>query len=96
MNSAILDGQAASTAMRNGWKGIIVYGAVRNAATLQGLSIGVKALGTNPRKGTGSMGQRGGAVNISNAQFQSGWWVFADKDGILISQTDISGQGGYG
>jgi len=96
MNSAILDGQAASTAMRNGWKGIIVYGAVRNAATLQGLSIGVKALGTNPRKGSGSMGQRGGAVNISNAQFQSGWWVFADKDGIIISQTDISGQGGYG
>eukprot|EP00985_Skeletonema_marinoi_P033810 scaffold42249_cov146-Skeletonema_marinoi.AAC.1 len=42
------------------------------------------------------MGQRGGAVNISNAQFQSGWWVFADKDGIIISQTDISGQGGYG
>ncbi|KAL7446316.1 hypothetical protein ACHAXM_010396 [Skeletonema potamos] len=96
MNSAILDGQAASTAMRNGWKGIIVYGAVRNAATLQGLSIGVKALGTNPRKGTGSMGQRGGVVNLSNAQLQSGWWVFADKDGILISQTDISGQGGYG
>ena len=95
VNSAILDGQAASTAMRNGWKGIIVYGAIRNANTMQSLSIGVKALGTNPRKGTGSMGQRGGVVNLSSAQFQPGWWVFADKDGILISQTDIGGVGGY-
>lgn len=95
MNSAILDGQAASTAMRNGWKGIIVYGAIRGTSTIQGLSLGVKALGTTPRKGTGSMGQRGGVVNIASAQFQTGWWVYADKDGILISQTDISGTGGY-
>lgn len=95
MNSAILDGQAASTAMRNGWKGIIVYGAIRGTSTIQDLSLGVKALGTNPRKGAGSMGQRGGVVNIASAQFQNGWWVYADKDGILISQTDISGTGGY-
>ena len=33
-----------------GWAGLIITGAVRDAATQRTLDIGIKALGTNPRK----------------------------------------------
>jgi len=41
----------ASAALRNGWKGVIVHGVVRNTAQLSRMQIGVKALGTSPIKG---------------------------------------------
>ena len=34
----------------NGWEGVIINGAIRDAAALADIDLGVKALGTNPRK----------------------------------------------
>ncbi|EED93558.1 predicted protein [Thalassiosira pseudonana CCMP1335] len=81
LQSAIFDSEMANTAMRNGWKGVIVHGAIRNASQLGKVPFGVKALGTNPMKGS--------------SQIQSGWWVYADGDGVVMSQSDISG-GSFG
>ena len=95
LQSAIFDSEMANTAMRNGWKGVIVHGAIRNASQLGKVPFGVKALGTNPMKGRGTMGQKGGVVNFGSSQIQSGWWVYADGDGVVMSQSDISG-GSFG
>jgi regulator of ribonuclease activity A len=95
LNSALFDSEMASSASRNGWKGVVVYGAVRNAGQLSKTQFGVKALGTNPSKGRGMNGQRGAGVTIGSTQLQSGLWLFADQDGIVISQTDVSG-GSFG
>mmetsp|Transcript_1018 Transcript_1018/g.2329 ORF Transcript_1018/g.2329 Transcript_1018/m.2329 type:complete len:499 (-) Transcript_1018:168-1664(-) len=95
LNGAVFDAEMANTAMRNGWKGVIVNGAVRNVAQLQKLSFGVKALGTNPNKGKATMGQKGGMATMGSTQFQSGWWVYSDADGVLLSQTSIGG-GSFG
>jgi regulator of ribonuclease activity A len=95
LNSALFDSEMASSASRNGWKGVVVYGAVRNAGQLSKTQFGVKALGTNPSKGRGMNGQRGAGVSIGSTQLQSGLWLYADQDGIVISQTDVSG-GSFG
>ncbi|KAL7521435.1 hypothetical protein ACHAWX_007657 [Stephanocyclus meneghinianus] len=95
MNSALFDADMANTAMRNGWKGVIVNGAVRNSGQLSKIPFGVKALGTNPMKGRGMNGQRGAVVSIGSTQLQNGLWVYADGDGIIMSQSDISG-GSFG
>jgi regulator of ribonuclease activity A len=92
---AVFDGDMASAASRNGWKGVIVHGVVRDVQQLQRTQIGVKALGSSPIKGKGAMGQKSAMLNIGGRQIQPGWWVYADGDGVVLSQTDISG-GSFG
>ena len=94
-NSALFDSEMANTAMRNGWKGVVVNGAVRNSGQLSKTQFGVKALGTNPLKGRSANGQQGAIVTIGSTQLQSGLWLYADSDGIVISQSDVSG-GSFG
>ena len=50
LHTALVGDVIAGLPLTNGWAGIIVHGAVRDAAALRQLDIGIKALGTNPRK----------------------------------------------
>jgi regulator of ribonuclease activity A len=69
--------------------GLIINGAVRDAATLRTLDIGVKALGTNPRKSakTGD-GQRDIAVEFGGVVFVPGHVAYSDDDGIVVTAAD--------
>jgi regulator of ribonuclease activity A len=40
----------AAAAVRNGWVGVVINGPVRDVTTLRTLPLGIKALGSNPRK----------------------------------------------
>ena len=40
----------AGIAVDRGWAGLIVNGAIRDSVAIDALPIGIKALGTNPRK----------------------------------------------
>ena len=92
--SCLLDGTMAESAIRNGWKGVIVNGYVCDVARLSRTQLGVMALGTTPKKGLVGGGQQS-IVALGSTQFQNGWWVYADADGVLLSQLDISG-GSFG
>lgn len=83
LNSALFDAQMANTAMSNGWKGVVVNGAVRNVGKLSTMSFGVKAVGTSPMKGMGANGQRGAGINIGSTQVQNGLWLYADGVSFL-------------
>ena len=52
LHTALVGDVIAGLGQANGWAGLIVNGAVRDAAALRSIDIGIKALGTNPRKGT--------------------------------------------
>ncbi len=41
----------AEVAMRNGWAGLVIHGAIRDSVEIDAMDIGVKALGTVPRRG---------------------------------------------
>ncbi|WP_455868255.1 RraA family protein, partial [Proteus mirabilis] len=47
--SALMGDLIAASAVRCGWAGVIIVGAVRDRAALAELPLGVKALGSNPR-----------------------------------------------
>ena len=82
----VIDGDGiAGLGVDNGWAGLIVNGAVRDAATLRTLDIGIKALGTNPRKGgkTGD-GQRDVVVEFGGVLFKPGEIAYSDDDGIVV------------
>ena len=85
VHTALVGDLIAGLGVENGWVGLIVNGAVRDAATLRTLDIGLKALGTNPRKSnkTGD-GVRDAAVEFGGVVFVPGHIAYSDDDGIVV------------
>jgi regulator of ribonuclease activity A len=85
LHSALVGDLIAGLGVDNGWAGLIVNGAVRDAAMLRTLDIGVKALGTNPRKSAkAGEGQRDVAVDFGGVVFVPGDIAYSDDDGIVV------------
>jgi regulator of ribonuclease activity A len=85
LHTALVGDLIAELGRSNGWAGLIVHGAVRDASTLRTLDIGIKALGTNPRKSTKTGdGQRDVAVTVGGVTFQPGEIAYSDDDGIVV------------
>lgn len=88
LHTALVGDVIAELARSNGWAGLIVNGAVRDASTLRGLEIGIKALGTNPRKSTKSgAGKRDIAVEFGGIAFVPGEIAYSDDDGIVVTES---------
>lgn len=83
LNVAIFNKNAATSARQNGWKGVIIHGAIRDAKEVGGAAIGCKAMGTNPNKGRATTGSKGSALNIAGMPITTGTWVYADKVSCL-------------
>lgn len=85
LHTALVGDLIAELGRANGWAGLIVNGAVRDASTLRTLDIGIKALGTNPRKSskTGA-GERDIAVSFGGVTFTPGDIAHSDDDGIVV------------
>lgn len=85
LHAALVGDVIAGLALDNGWAGIIINGSVRDAATLRTLDIGVKALGTNPRKSSkDGAGQRDVTVEFGGVTFTPGHIAYSDDDGIVV------------
>lgn len=87
LESALVGDLIAASAVENGWAGIIVHGAIRDRAAISGLPIGVKALGSNPRKSAkNGVGEVDETVVIAGVAFAPGRHVWADSDGVLVER----------
>jgi regulator of ribonuclease activity A len=87
LDSALVGDLIAGSAVENGWTGLIVHGAIRDRATIAGLALGVKALGTNPRKSAKEgVGEVDVPVTIAGVVFTPGKHVWADLDGVLVER----------
>lgn len=74
----------------NGWAGIILNGCVRDSKALSSLALGIKALGTNPRKSVKKgQGEEGVEVQFGGLSYRPGQWVYCDEDGILLSDSPL-------
>jgi regulator of ribonuclease activity A len=88
VHTALVGDVIAGLGVDNGWAGLIINGAVRDSATLRTLDIGIKALGTNPRKSSKSgVGQRDVAVDFGGVVFVPGHIAYSDDDGIVVVAT---------
>jgi regulator of ribonuclease activity A len=86
LRRALLGGNLALMAAKNGWAGILVHGAVRDVAELRAAALGIKALALCPlRADKRGLGDASVPVTISGHLVQPGDWVYADEDGVLIS-----------
>ncbi|CAN5473716.1 ribonuclease E activity regulator RraA [Microbacterium sp.] len=87
LESALIGDLIAASAVRNGWAGVIVHGAIRDRDAIRVLALGVKALGSNPRKSAkDGIGEVDVEVVIAGVRFAPGRHVWADADGVLVER----------
>jgi regulator of ribonuclease activity A len=85
VHRALMGDMIAGLAVSNGWAGVVIHGAVRDVAVLRTLQLGIKALGSNPRKGTKTgAGERDVPVSFGGATFTPGAVVHSDDDGVVV------------
>jgi regulator of ribonuclease activity A len=90
LRTALMGDVLAGIALQNGWAGVIIHGAVRDTLALGRLALGIKALGSNPRKSAkNSTGRVDVPVSIGGATFAPGDWVYCDEDGIVVSKVSL-------
>lgn len=84
---ALVGDQLAGLAIANGWAGIVVYGAIRDAGIIADLPLGVRATATCPKK---SIKRGHGFVDVplrfGGVDFFPGHWLYADADGVIVSR----------
>lgn len=86
LRAALVGDVIAGLALENGWSGIVLNGAVRDAAALGEVGIGIKALGSVPRKSAkAGAGETNVPVGFGDARFVPGTWVYCDEDGVVVS-----------
>lgn len=89
---ALVGGNLAAAAARNGWAGIVVDGAVRDVAELNQAGIGIRALALMPmRTAKRGDGQVDLPVQVQDVWVRPGDWLYADEDGIVISARPVHG-----
>jgi regulator of ribonuclease activity A len=88
---ALMGGNLAKLACDNGWQGIIVYGCIRDSVEVNTLPIGIRALHTHPlkshKRGTGD---RDKLISFAGVNFRTGYYVYADEDGIVVSDDKLA------
>lgn len=87
LGSALIGDMIAQSAVENGWAGVVIHGCVRDSAALATMPLGVKALGTNPRKSRkDGVGEVDVVLSFGEVRFRPGARLFADEDGILVER----------
>lgn len=81
----------AREAAENGWAGAVVYGCVRDKATLRTIGFGIKAVGATPRKSVKrGEGQVNVPIAIAGVRCNPGDTVIVDEDGVLIASPELA------
>lgn len=88
LRHALVGGNLAAAAARNGWAGLVVDGCVRDRAELDAADIGIRALALMPlpteRRHAGLVDV---PVQVQGVAVRPGDWLVADADGIVVMKT---------
>lgn len=90
LRRALVGGNLAAAAVRNGWAGLVVDGSVRDAAELRAAAIGIRALALMPLPTVKrNHGQRDVTVLVQGVPVQPGDWLYADADGMVLTRGPV-------
>lgn len=92
LSRSLVGGKIAAAAARNGWAGVVVYGAVRDVAELRATELGVRALALTPMPTSrAGQGQRDVPVTLQGVCVRPGEWLYADADGMVVLSGPLHG-----
>ena len=91
MNCALFGGNLAALTEQNGWAGVVINGCVRDRGELAAASVGIKALNHHPKRSAREgKGEADVSVNFAGVTFAPGAWLYADADGIILSDKKLT------
>lgn len=83
---ALLGDMIAEGAVAQGWAGVVIAGAVRDVEVLRTLDLGVRALGSIPRRSDRQgRGEVDVPVTVGGVRVETGDHLYADATGILVT-----------
>lgn len=86
LRRALLGDMIAESAVKNGWSGVVIYGAIRDVDVIASLDLGVQALGAIPLKTEKrGIGDFNVPVRFAGVDIRPGNFLYADNNGIIIS-----------
>lgn len=87
---ALLGDMLAELAIKNGWAGLVINGAIRDSEDINKLGITVFALATSPVKSAKEgWGKAGHEIAFGGVKFKLGSWIYGDADGVLYSEKQL-------
>lgn len=90
LRRALVGGNLAAAAARNGWAGLVVDGCVRDVAELNAAQVGIRALALIPLPtDKRNEGQRDVPVQVQGVWVRPGDWLYADADGMVVSDQPL-------
>jgi len=92
LHRSLLGDRLAQLAADNGWAGVVVIGAIRDVEVIEQIDLGVQALGVCPVKtDKQGRGERDIPLTFSTATVTPGDWLYADRNGVLVSTVALLG-----
>lgn len=90
LRTSLVGGVLATAAAKNGWAGIIVFGALRDVAEMIELDLGIKALAPCPQSSAKKgQGARDVPVAFAGQAIKPGDYIYADGDGIVVTDAPV-------
>ncbi len=91
LRSALVGDVIGGLAVKNGWVGLLLWGALRDTDALATLPLGIKALGSNPwTSGKEGSGQLDVPVRFGDVTFKPGNWIYSDSDGVIVAGENLA------
>jgi regulator of ribonuclease activity A len=77
-------------AYKNGWSGIVINGYIRDTHETTQVPVGLLALGTYPLKSTKKQqSEQNSILNFAGVKFSPNNYLYADNDGVLLTEKEI-------
>lgn len=90
LRCALVGDRLAALAIQNNWSGIIVNGCIRDSELINNMDVGIRALKTCPVKSIKrNSGEKDVSIKFGGVTFIPNQFVYADSDGILLSQQNL-------
>ncbi|CAE8686388.1 unnamed protein product [Polarella glacialis] len=91
VKKALLGDLIAGGAVAKGWVGVVIYGCIRDSEAVSKMDIGILAIGTTPRKtDRKDLGDVDVEVSFGSVSFKPGAWLYADEDGVVVADSELS------
>jgi len=83
---ALISGEIAEIAAKNGWEGVLCYGSLRDVDQLEEIDIGIQGLVSIPVGASDeNIGESDLAINFAGVTFLPDDHIYADNTGIILS-----------
>lgn len=87
---SLLGDKLVTLALENNWRGIVIYGYIRDVEEIETMPVGVVALGTIPRKTEKrGVGQVNIPLQMAGLTIKPGHFIYVDGSGVIASEQSL-------